>query len=442
MTNQSSHLPWIKNIRSALRYQHSGPVVAQLPSFPWELFADNIKKTFYLSHCEISLKSVFSFQEQSFLGEDASAYKIVKIQALPLNQHLYLSFSKQALSNILRKLMQSSEELRFSDAELGKAFDYFLFANIIHALQQSAFIPNLSLSFSFCDKTHLDDEAVVIDVNLQLDDQYEICRLFIPQAFKNALEYHLKDHALKVSSQLAEHTPIELQVEVGKVVLAQQQVKALKRGDFVLLDQCLYFPEKSKGRALLTLNQTPIFRLLYGKDSVKILEYPTFQEVKAPMNQTPQNPDEFPEDNQAPLEEEFDTLDELPELEGEIPDLDEDDVSSDTQESEAFEHAESAVAANEQESYSEEVSSLNEAPVSDTLHMISPSEIPISLSVEVSRLNMTLKDLMDLQPGNTLDLDTTPEQGVSLVSNGKVLAKGELIQIGEALGVKILEINN
>jgi flagellar motor switch protein FliN/FliY len=68
-----------------------------------------------------------------------------------------------------------------------------------------------------------------------------------------------------------------------------------------------------------------------------------------------------------------------------------------------------------------------------------PDEIPLNVVVEIARLQMPLKTLMNLQPGNLLDLDIHPENGVDLVVNGNRIAKGELLQIGEKLGVRILE---
>lgn len=72
---------------------------------------------------------------------------------------------------------------------------------------------------------------------------------------------------------------------------------------------------------------------------------------------------------------------------------------------------------------------------------LSPLEsLPLEVSVEVSRLEMNFKSLSELRPGNLLELVTRPENGVHLVVNGKKLARGELIRVGQLLGVRILEI--
>jgi flagellar motor switch protein FliN/FliY len=72
--------------------------------------------------------------------------------------------------------------------------------------------------------------------------------------------------------------------------------------------------------------------------------------------------------------------------------------------------------------------------------VVALKELPIQVTVEIARLKMTLDQLMHLTPGNTLELPIHPDQGVSLTVNGKKVGRGELIYLGEQLGVRILEI--
>ena len=53
---------------------------------------------------------------------------------------------------------------------------------------------------------------------------------------------------------------------------------------------------------------------------------------------------------------------------------------------------------------------------------------------------MTIEQLLKLEPGNLLEIDIHPENGVDLTINGKIVGKGELIHIGEAIGVRVLEL--
>jgi flagellar motor switch protein FliN/FliY len=66
-------------------------------------------------------------------------------------------------------------------------------------------------------------------------------------------------------------------------------------------------------------------------------------------------------------------------------------------------------------------------------------ELPLFITVELSRLRMTVGRLTELAPGNILELPLDPTQSVLLTVNGQKIGRGELVHLGEALGVRILE---
>jgi flagellar motor switch protein FliN/FliY len=80
------------------------------------------------------------------------------------------------------------------------------------------------------------------------------------------------------------------------------------------------------------------------------------------------------------------------------------------------------------------------APQREITPTVSPDSIPLSLAVEVGRLRMTAKQLMTLKSGSTIDLGMDPEGSLDLVVNGACIGKGELIRVGDVLGVRVLEM--
>jgi len=78
----------------------------------------------------------------------------------------------------------------------------------------------------------------------------------------------------------------------------------------------------------------------------------------------------------------------------------------------------------------------------ETAAHITPNEIPVNLVVEIGRIQMNVQKLLQLEPGNLLELNVHPEQGVDLVINSKKVGKGELVRVGENLGIRILEIGS
>lgn len=67
------------------------------------------------------------------------------------------------------------------------------------------------------------------------------------------------------------------------------------------------------------------------------------------------------------------------------------------------------------------------------------AEIPVKVHLEISRLNISFEELQKMQPGHRLPLEINPRL-VDLVVGGKSIGKGELIEVGETVGVKILEL--
>lgn len=66
--------------------------------------------------------------------------------------------------------------------------------------------------------------------------------------------------------------------------------------------------------------------------------------------------------------------------------------------------------------------------------------IELSLTVEVGSLNIALRDLMSVEPGQLLALDRLTTEPVTVLVNGKPFARGEIVAVGDRYGVRLLEI--
>ena len=67
-------------------------------------------------------------------------------------------------------------------------------------------------------------------------------------------------------------------------------------------------------------------------------------------------------------------------------------------------------------------------------------DVPIYVTVELSRIRMTLEQLMKLSPGNLLEIPVQPDQVVSLTVGGSKVGNAELVHLGESLGIRILDL--
>jgi flagellar motor switch protein FliN len=69
-----------------------------------------------------------------------------------------------------------------------------------------------------------------------------------------------------------------------------------------------------------------------------------------------------------------------------------------------------------------------------------PLDVPVTLTVELGRVNLALSRLADLKPGDVIELSRHSRAPVELTSNGRLVARGELILIDTDLGVRVTSV--
>lgn len=68
------------------------------------------------------------------------------------------------------------------------------------------------------------------------------------------------------------------------------------------------------------------------------------------------------------------------------------------------------------------------------------SDIPVQLVAVIGKTTISVKDLMNYQMGQVIDLSRPPGETVDLVASGKLFARGELVDIDGKLGVRIVKL--
>ncbi len=66
--------------------------------------------------------------------------------------------------------------------------------------------------------------------------------------------------------------------------------------------------------------------------------------------------------------------------------------------------------------------------------------VPVKVSVEVGRTKMTLAELVKLSPGAIVELNRDAHQPVDVLVGGKLVARGEVVTIGDKYGVRITTV--
>ena len=77
---------------------------------------------------------------------------------------------------------------------------------------------------------------------------------------------------------------------------------------------------------------------------------------------------------------------------------------------------------------------------SSTPSSAGPLDVPVTLTVELGRVNLTLTQLADLKPGDVVELNRHSRAPVELTSNGRLVARGELVLIDTDLGVRVTHV--
>ncbi len=69
-----------------------------------------------------------------------------------------------------------------------------------------------------------------------------------------------------------------------------------------------------------------------------------------------------------------------------------------------------------------------------------PLDVPVTLTVELGRVNLTLSRLADLRRGDLVELGRHSREPVELTSNGRLVARGELVLIDTELGIRVTHV--
>ncbi len=244
-----------------------------------------------------------------------------------------------------------------------------------------------------------------LDIEIQAHQKKFLGQLFLPPNFQKLFADHFSNiqnpHPLSLhDSSLYRDISISLRLILGHTLLSQQEWEGIVVGDFLLLDRCTYNPKENKGILDFYWNDTPLFHVNIKKQNLKILDYADYHGDINNMNLD--MPSHFSDD----------------------------DEFTETLPSPA------ATPEKEHDEDQEEEHAIQKKPAP----LLTTKDVPFSIVVELDRITLSLEKLLQLAPGNVLELPASPDQGVTLTVHGKSIARGELLKIGELFGVKILEI--
>ena len=67
--------------------------------------------------------------------------------------------------------------------------------------------------------------------------------------------------------------------------------------------------------------------------------------------------------------------------------------------------------------------------------------VPVQVTVQLGTTRMNRSDLRQLGPGSLLTLDRQAHEPCDILVNGRVIARGEIVTVGDQYGVRISELS-
>lgn len=375
-------------------------------------------------------------------------------------------------------MTKETQILNFQDPVWQTSFGRFLAIEVLHQFRQIGFDKTLAPLLNAHEKLPTED-ALCWDISISLAGQTFLSRLFISQEFRDSWVEHFsqQQYSSALTEKMSQLVNVTIHIEAGQTHCSLKEWSEVQVGDWIMLDSCSLNQENLEGRVSLTINEKPAFRAKIKDGNLKILELPLSHEVYTPMakHKEEEERDDLEEEedfDEFEDEDEFDEYEDEEENEEELTDADFEEGEEEEEEPEVEEEPEEEEPEEEEEEpfegeedlFTEEeeqeeemptalaapeegaVEEIKEEAVSSSLTkkagLVSLEDIPVTLVVEIGRVQMSVEEVLKLEPGNMLQLNLQPENGVDLVIQGKVVGRGELLRLGESLGVRVTELGS
>lgn len=83
---------------------------------------------------------------------------------------------------------------------------------------------------------------------------------------------------------------------------------------------------------------------------------------------------------------------------------------------------------------------MNTSPLLQTENIDLLLDVPLEVTVELGRTSKSIKEILDFTPGTIIELNRLAGEPIDVLVNGKYVAKGEVVVIEEAFGIRVTEI--
>lgn len=67
-------------------------------------------------------------------------------------------------------------------------------------------------------------------------------------------------------------------------------------------------------------------------------------------------------------------------------------------------------------------------------------EVPVTISMEIGRTNINIKNLLQLNQGSVVELDRFAGEPLDVLVNGMLIAHGEVVVVNDKFGIRLTDV--
>jgi flagellar motor switch protein FliN/FliY len=79
-------------------------------------------------------------------------------------------------------------------------------------------------------------------------------------------------------------------------------------------------------------------------------------------------------------------------------------------------------------------------PASDEANLDVILDIPVTISMEIGRTHISIRNLLQLNQGSVVELDRLAGEPMDVLVNGTLVAHGEVVVVNEKFGIRLTDV--
>lgn len=87
-----------------------------------------------------------------------------------------------------------------------------------------------------------------------------------------------------------------------------------------------------------------------------------------------------------------------------------------------------------------EFDQLKPEPSSNEINLDAILDVPVTISMEIGRTRIAIRNLLQLNQGSVVELDRLAGEPMDVLVNGTLIAQGEVVVVNEKFGLRLTDI--